>query len=676
MQMTRRYPKKSKWAILIGTDYLPPSNDGSERAGVLNACVHDVEQMSVYLSQSLGFRMDHIHKLLSSCPDDQTQNTPSGSRSSWPTYKNVIHTFDLVLENSSPGDAVYIHFSGWSCHVPTVVSQVQDRRRKDEAFALFNDTLDRKYLHDLELAVLLRRLAAKGLETAIFLDCRFLGNYYGPPERHQHSDFSQDKLVSVYHGIWSPEGRDTWLRNPDPRFPHALLSSRYLHDRTGSDEYQEAESQQYHGFLTYWVLKILEENGPNITYNSLVRKIGQKTDTLRNSLAVPSGTRVRFAGNTDALFLGGGDEPVIFPPTSVPSKLGGDGSELILNVDGGVANGVCNGAQSLFLPEKYGEVSSTSVESPYRRLFKVVKANELSSCTRPLNWTGYLREQQRPTPVSDGNSSSYVRETSSGGTLTEGRVESGEARLMNGQPYGFQPLSAEEQANIYRSRLHLKSKQTSFSDHIDVCVVGGYRYQNVDNPSTTRSPTFAQDGCLHLLSGDYATIFVLNRGDEPLSINVLGFDSAFGITQVYPITHYQTLSVGNQVGLNNHLSFDLRLSLPLEHIHDTEMTRAMEVIKIFATNKPTSFHSFELRAIRDERFLRTHRDPAAAVPLTGCGMAFTGNSYHGFMNASHADLGVENRGDEYAQESNEEKWWCFDARFVIHRTAESLAIFR
>jgi len=661
MQMTKRYPKKSKWAILIGTDYLPPSNDGSERAGVLNTCVHDVEQMSVYLSQSLGFRMDHIHKLLSSCPDGQTQNTPSGSRSFWPTYENVIRTFDLVLENSSPGDVVYIHFSGWSCHVPTVVSQVQDRRREDEAFALFNDTLDRKYLHDLELAVLLRRLAAKGLETAIFLDCRFLGNYYGPPERHQHSDFSQDELVSVYHGIWSPEGRDTWLRNPDPRFPHALLSSCYLHNRTGSSEYQEAESQQYHGFLTYWVLKILEENGPDITYNSLVREIGQRTETLRNSLAVRSGTWVRFAGNTDAVFLGGGDEPVISPPTSFPSKLGGDGSELILNVEGEVVNGVCNGAQFPFLPEKHGEVSSTSLESPYRQLFKVVKANEMSSCTRPLDWTeipGYLWKQERPTPVNDGNSSSYVRET----------------RLMNGQPYGFQPLSAEEQANIYRSRLQLKSKQTSFSDHIDVCVVGGYRYQKVDDQSTTRSPTFAQDGCLHLLSGDYATIFVLNRGDEPLSINVLGFDSAFGITQVYPITHYQTLSVGNKAGLNNSLSFDLRLSLPLEHIHDTEMTRAMEVIKIFVTNKPTSFHSFELRAIRDERFLRAHRDPAAAVPLTGCGMAFTSKSYHGFMNASHADLGIESRGDEYDQESDEGKWCCFDARFVIHRTAGSLAM--
>jgi hypothetical protein len=44
------------------------------------------------------------------------------------------------------------------------------------------------------------------------------------------------------------------------------------------------------------------------------------------------------------------------------------------------------------------------------------------------------------------------------------------------------------------------------------------------------------------------------------------------------------------------------------------------------------------------------------------------------MNASHADLGVENRGDEYDQESNEEKWCCFDARFVIHRTAGSLAM--
>ena len=409
------------------------------------------------------------------------------------------------------------------------------------------------------------------------------------------------------------------------------------------------------------MLKILEENGPDITYNSLVREIGQRTETLRNSLAVRSGTWVRFAGNTDAVFLGGGDEPVISPPTSFPSKLGGDGSELILNVEGEVVNGVCNGAQFPFLPEKHGEVSSTSLESPYRQLFKVVKANEMSSCTRPLDWTeipGYLGKQERPTPVNDGNSSSYVRET----------------RLMNGQPYGFQPLSAEEQANIYRSRLQLKSKQTSFSDHIDVCVVGGYRYQKVDDQSTTRSPTFAQDGCLHLLSGDYATIFVLNRGDEPLSINVLGFDSAFGITQVYPITHYQTLSVGNQAGLNNSLSFDLRLSLPLEHIHDTEMTRAMEVIKIFVTNKPTSFHSFELRAIRDERFLRAHRVPAAAVPLTGCVMAFTSKSYHGFMNASHADLGIESRGDEYDQESDEGKWCCFDARFVIHRTAGSLAM--
>jgi hypothetical protein len=572
---------ESKWAILIGIDFYPKPRNGDGDEMTLGGCVHDVERMSEYLCGSLGFRPNNVTRLLSSRPEDMTKDEPAGNDPSvWPSYENIMRSINSVLRKSRPGDIVYIHFSGIISDVPTILPQFRERRPDDKALMLFNDVLDRKFLHDLELAALLHRLVIKGLEVAVVLDGRWSYTSSTPVEQ---SDFSQEELALMYHGIWTKRGQDTRLQNPDPRFPHTLLSSSYFDGWRGSTEYKAPEAEQRHGFLTYWMLKVLKEDGPSITYRSLFRKIWLKTKDLLKEQPQTTPFPVFLAGKMDEIFLGG---------------------------------------------EK---CLSSSI--PYDGFANALDGVALSSIT-PL--------------------------------------ELGEAGLLARQLPLLQPFSLSTRANFYRSRLRARSKLTSFSEHIEFVVVGGYRHQQPGD-SPIRSPTFTLDGCLHLMSGDYVTIHFRNQGNEPLFINILCFDSSFGINQVYPMTNDNIPHLGKR-GDQDELSLDLRLSLPIQHMRDPKLTRATEVLKIFATNQFTSFESLELPAIRDEIFLTKYLDPAAFVLSTRCDDDYPSSDPHNFKKVDNGNSGAGSQGDREDEEVSDEKWCCFDAKFIIHRTAESLAV--
>ncbi|GKZ29746.1 hypothetical protein AbraIFM66950_006373 [Aspergillus brasiliensis] len=625
----------SKWAILIGIDPLPSADsdldsDDSETDDdddTLNVS-GDVERMRCFLQQTMGFPAESIYSLVSS----------AGDSSALPTYANILKAFELVTKAANAGDVVYIHFSGSSVQNTTTRGLDQGRRAQEEYFTVLDSENKGRLLHELELAVLVNRLTQKGLDVTVVLDTRSTTSYSENKHRFRESEFSEEELLSVFHGFWCPERWDTVLHNPNSGAPFVLLWSKYWNGYSKNpSEYQDPQSKSYHGFLTYWIPRLLEKHGLQMTWNEIVRQIG--LETHQSQVEKPGIIRIRVEsyGNTERLFLEGFDERRELTPALIfKAQLTKVDSEFSLILDAGSAHGMTRGTRVQFVPVDHEQQSSDSL--PAELLFVVDEIRPLSSSAKletPLEVDATIAKTQV-------NGSATVIDTK----------------------LPVEPRFLDSQVDIYRTRLGLSGNCEELLDQIKVYPVGGYRYKNGSTAPNIRSPTVGADRCLHLLNGDYATVFLSSTCKEIMYLNILSFDSAFGITQMSPKTYHESPNTLDYRTLVCHLSFDIRILLPQAKLRDSQ-TSSVAYFKVFVTNKPTSFHSLELSAIRDENLVSKFRDKIPTVPGLPVGPNDTG-----FLEAYSQRPPVRY---ESIVNPVEEKWCCFDLKFIVHSTPESLA---
>ena len=88
-----RGPSSNKRAVLIGINYVG-------QQGELSGCHNDVRNMKEYLMNKMGF-MDYNMTVL--MDDGYHQN---------PTQDNILNAYKNIVEQSMPGDTVFLHYSG------------------------------------------------------------------------------------------------------------------------------------------------------------------------------------------------------------------------------------------------------------------------------------------------------------------------------------------------------------------------------------------------------------------------------------------------------------------------------------------------------------------------------------------------------------------------------------
>ncbi|PYH88582.1 hypothetical protein BO71DRAFT_132559 [Aspergillus ellipticus CBS 707.79] len=619
----------SKWAVLIGVDPLSRAADSD----TLNGCVADVERMRGFLQQTMMFPGENMYALVSSASD------PSGL----PTYANILRVFELVTERAKAGDVVYVHFSGSSKEGISNFGVSEGRRKVEDWFAVLDNDNKAKtrFLHDLELAVLLNRLTRKGLDVTVVLDTRSIGGYGESRHRFRESSgFTEDELLSVFHGYWCPAKQGTLLRNPNSA-PYVLLWSMYWNgygdNKDHRSEYQDPDSKHYYGFLTYWIIRLLEKYGLHMTWNEVVRQIG--LETHRTQTVKVDGIRIRVEshGNTERLFLQGCDErEKLTPIVNLRGQLAKVDIGYNLIIDGGSAHGVAQGMHFRFVSADDEHEFSQIVSADL--LFVVDDVGQLSSSASPIN----------PWQVD----ADVAREEING-----------TATLLDNKVNGLYPRSVDDQVKLYQSRLSMEGDSKELSDQIQVYPVGGFRYDNGSKESNIRSPTMDADGYVHLLTGDYATIFLSSTCEEPIYIHILYFDSAFGVTQLSPKGYHQNHNTIDFRTLSYHMSFDVRLMLPQAQLLDTQASELAGYIKVIVTNKPTSFHSLELSAMRDRDLISDYQN-TAEIPTRAMAQ-----DEAGFLKAFSQQQRVQ---FQEKKDPVDEKWCCFDLKLIIHSTPESL----
>ena len=154
-------------ALLIGIDYYEPNPYYKS----LKGAVRDIDKVASYLEKSLQIQAEQIIRLTSPLPDKNSLADVRSLRLERPpTYQNIVEAFNTITETAQAQDLVYIHYSGHGGRVKTIFPDLKGEGQFDEGLVPM-DVGDRgRYLRDVEMATLLKRMTDKGLLVTVIFD--------------------------------------------------------------------------------------------------------------------------------------------------------------------------------------------------------------------------------------------------------------------------------------------------------------------------------------------------------------------------------------------------------------------------------------------------------------------------------------------------------------------------
>ena len=276
------------YALLIGIDYYQPGQlpDGSSYSS-LAGCVRDVKRVEDYLKKTQ--KPKQIFKLTSS---NTGAAEPAESQDQLPTYENIVAKFHAITEIAQKDDQVYIHYSGHGGRAKTIYPELKGEGQPDEALVPMDIAkTNERYLRDVEIATLLKKMVNKGLVvTVVFDSCHSGGTTRGdtairglegePDTTSRPTDSlvaSREELIKNWleltggtarkanAGDWLPESRD-----------YVLLAACRPSEFAYESVFNGKESN---GAFTYWMLDTLANPSPDLTYKSLYDRVYAKVQS-------------------------------------------------------------------------------------------------------------------------------------------------------------------------------------------------------------------------------------------------------------------------------------------------------------------------------------------------------------------------------------------------------------
>jgi hypothetical protein len=269
-------------ALLIGIDYYKPNRLYKS----LKGCVRDINLVEDYLKRTLKIPAGRIRKLTSPNQEDSTLSAVKAGTEPdvLPTYENIINAFKEITEKAQPQEIVYIHYSGHGGRAKTIYSELKGDGQSDEGIVPMDiGEQDGRYLRDLELATLLKRMTDKGLGVTVVLDsCHSGGATRGDCDIRgsQEEDTAtrpQDSLVASRQELI-----DNWRSlaegsNPTGWVPESENYVVLAACRPTEYAFEYAvNGKERHGALTYWMIDTLTTIPGTVTYKTLHDRISAK----------------------------------------------------------------------------------------------------------------------------------------------------------------------------------------------------------------------------------------------------------------------------------------------------------------------------------------------------------------------------------------------------------------
>lgn len=270
------------YALLIGIDgYLP-----NRLYKNLKGAVRDINLVADYLLKTQKIPPERMFKLTS--PNLEVAET-NETKDPEPTYQNIVAQFQAITEIAQPGEQVYIHYSGHGGRTTTIYPELKGNDQPDEGIVPMDiGNESGRYLRDVEVATLLKRMTDKGLIVTVVLDSchsgeatrgddvaiRGTGEIDTAPRDSESLVAQRQELIenwqaltdgipaSITPGRWLPQARDYVLLA-------ACRPSEYAYEYVVS-------GKERHGALTYWTIDTLTSSPSGLTYKTLHDRVSAK----------------------------------------------------------------------------------------------------------------------------------------------------------------------------------------------------------------------------------------------------------------------------------------------------------------------------------------------------------------------------------------------------------------
>ncbi|RYP41124.1 hypothetical protein DL768_010539 [Monosporascus sp. mg162] len=352
-----------RWAIIVGIDFYP-----SDR--YLQGSVQDASSARHYLEET-GELVD-ITLLTATTPRDSCARVPVENPASWPTQANVVAGLRRIVENASPGDLVYFHFSGHGVQVPDSAASAAPGAREAAIVLFENNEPGSSYLRGRHLARALGNMVGKGLVVTLVLDCCFSGGVTRHGDRRERNVRCLDYKADV--DAASPQLFEGVFMNTTETMRHSRIEKDWLVDPDGytiitacgpheTAQEIEVEGLGMRGALTYFLFKALQ----TLSFKSKNTSSKCLHEHLRTTFHAswPRQTPMRY-GNKDRCFF---SNLIVTPePASFSIYKIDDGR---LRLRAGRAHGILEGDEFSVCP--FGGAVEATTE-PWEALNPVLRA--------------------------------------------------------------------------------------------------------------------------------------------------------------------------------------------------------------------------------------------------------------------------------------------------------------
>ncbi len=436
------------YALLIGIDRYEPNRYYKD----LRGCVRDIDLVDKYVCNTLNVPQEQIWKLTS--PFEET-SILSGIRSARqevkPTYANIVQAFKEITDKARSQEQVYIHYSGHGGRAVTIYPELEGEQRQDEGIVPMDiGSSDGRYLRDVEIATLLKRLTDKGcIVTVIFDSCHSGGATRGDCAiRGNENNLvdttarSKDSLVASRAELldnWriltqaDPSLSSGWLPNKDYVFLAACRPTEYAYEYA-------VNGGERNGALTYWMMDTLTSSTSVLTYQSLYNRVKgmiQSKFPQQLPMLIGDGDRQIF-----------GDKRQYKPYTVVVTNVAEDEREITL--DAGLAAGLSSGTRFAIYPVEVSDFSDKTKQIAIAELTDDLQADK---------------------------STAKILDAAAGGIEVKGKIEPGASAVMVAAPVDLirkVRLFAEKQAGDKEQDLpaDLVDKQTAALEKVRQALVG------------------------------------------------------------------------------------------------------------------------------------------------------------------------------------------------------------
>lgn len=614
------------YALLIGIDQYKPNRLYKN----LQGAVRDINLVETFLKETLKIPAERIRKLVSPNQNESPPPAAGSAQEQEPTYENIVNAFSDLTATAQPGEQVYIHYAGHGGRATTVYSFKQEPNDEGLVPMDIGDSEAGRYLRDVEMTTLLKRMTDKGIIVTMVLDsCHSGGATRGLDAEIRsagQTDVAQRTGQSL---VGDPqELEQNWIdltRNsaigaaglPQARNYVLLAACR---PNEYAYEYAVNGGSERHGALTYWMIDTLTSvatSGQPLTYKLLHDRINAQVQS-KFAQQIPM-----IVGESDRLVFG--SDRWSTPFTVAVIKVA---SETQITINAGQAQGLSKGTRFSIYPLNTTDFTDRTKQVAIVELTRVDASESTAKVLTPeaggisINGTlepgapaimvsapvdliqrvRFFAEKVAGDQENDLPSSLVAQQTealdlvrqalASNGWVVE--VQEGESATyqvaidregnyeicQNGRPIpNLRPLLAITEATapkqVVDRLVHLakyqavQSLDNSSSKLASLLIVELVK----DDDSAFDDP---QNPVIQ--AGDIICLRLTNKGNQPLKVAVLDIEPTWAVSQI-PLGGLESPFFNLDAGTTEEVR--LALSLP----EDDAYHQAKETLKVFAVQK-------------------------------------------------------------------------------------------